>query len=199
MAAAGPAAVVVTLPVPGADDPLYLFEAIEELVVKTPFLPWVPQPVAAGAPPLVGLPLSLVVKNFLSRARLSPAPPDMAAAQNTSVLEAIPSATFIAQLLTEYKASGLMNHNIDSALALEAKLAALPVSNPPRLLLTAAHIGAAESFDTPAALAAVGRGRGRGRGRGAPPQVPPALTPRTRNGLPIKIRRVLALLAASLA
>ena len=173
MAPAGPAPVVVVLPVPGADDPLYVFEASEELVVQTPFLPWLPQPAAVGAPPRVSLPLSLVVKNFFS---LSPDPADLTAAQTTSVLEALPTAAFVAQLLTEYKASGLLNSVMDSALALEARLGAIAISNPPRLLMTAADVATTEPFDTPAPQTPAGRGRGRGRGQ-VPPPAQPAPTP----------------------
>ena len=163
-AAANP--VLVAVPSPNSADPLYVLESASEVVVNTPFLPWQSLPAAAGAPARSGLPLSLVIKNFLSRSRIGPAAADKAAAQSASVLEAMPSAAFVARVLTEYCDSGLFRAPAASLLQFEAALAALSLSNPANMDIGAPDLVFGEAFATPGRAAVPAR-RGRGSSGGS--------------------------------
>ena len=172
-ATAPPAPVVVVLPDPDMDDPLYVLEANELLVAQCSFIPWQPQPAVAGAPSRVALPLSLMLHNFISRSHLDPAPAAGSAFANISHLECVPTAAFFARILTEYKSSGLFDDPLSTPLALEAALRSLIPTNPDSLKLGVADFTAAETFDAPA-VPAQGGGR---RNAPAVPAVPAAPGP----------------------
>ena len=170
---------VVALPQPDEEDPLFVFEANDPVVTQTSFIPWQTQPAAVGAPPRAALPLSLLLHNFIARSRISPEPADQAAFATISPFECVPNPAFWARLLTEYKASGLFTATYSTPYAFETALRSLIPLDPTRLLLTAADFITAETFDTPPPPAGgvAGRGRGRGRGRGAVAAPPPAAIP----------------------
>ena len=175
-AAAGAAAapvpphMVARLENPLTADPQVFFEADAAVVSATPCLSWVVRPAVGAAPATASLPTTLMMKYFLSRARVSTASPQDTAAFDESVLVVVVNGNGWAQLVNEYAASGLFETSFDTVARLETALSRLVVQTPANLLLNAGHIVRAEDFDAPAVAAARGRGRGRGGGgEGAAP------------------------------
>ena len=168
-AAAGAAAapvpphMVARLENPLTADPRVFFEADAAVVSATPCLSWVVRPAVGAAPATASLPTTLMMKYFLSRARISNASPHDTAAFDESVLVVVVNGNGWAQLVNEYAASGLFDTSFDTVARLEAAMSRLVVQTLANLLLNAGHIVRGEDFDTPAVA---GRGRGRGRGEG---------------------------------
>mmetsp|Transcript_30737 Transcript_30737/g.66059 ORF Transcript_30737/g.66059 Transcript_30737/m.66059 type:complete len:231 (+) Transcript_30737:132-824(+) len=173
-----PAPVLVAVPTPNSTDPLHVLESASEVVVNTPFFPWRPMLTVSGAPARSGLPLSLVIKNVLSRSRVGPATANEAAAQAAPILEAMPSAALVARVLTEYRSSGLFRSPAASHLEFETALNALYLVNPANMDICAVDFVFGDPFAVLSQLAVPAqRGRGRGRRVAAIPAVPATAGP----------------------
>ena len=101
------APIVVNVPNLISDDLPCELDALARPVVCTPFLDWVPQPAAAGAPPTVTLGTRHMVRAFAQRCGLGPLPADLLVARNNSMLQLGFNGAGWSRILTELDNSGL--------------------------------------------------------------------------------------------
>ena len=130
------------------DNPIYLL-ATEPLVAGTPFLDWRPAPAGAGGAAQVSLATFQALRAFITRARISRVPADLAAAQAVHALTVRLHDACWSRIFSELMAADILANMPTDVASLWDAMATATYPTPANLDIVAGDWRAAQAFVIP--------------------------------------------------
>ena len=131
------------------DNPIYLL-ATEPLVAGTPFLDWRPAPAGAGGAAQVSLATFQALRAFITRARISRVPADLAAAQAVHALTVRLHDACWSRIFSELMAADILANMPTDVASLWDAMATATYPTPANLDIVAGDWRATQAFVIPA-------------------------------------------------